>query len=110
MPDTDTEFLCREVMPAEVYEVGGSIITKARVFITSRRLIVWALENGVATKRLEVELSEPVEASRSALGPRESIEVTTLTKGYLVNKGRGCGCGGAMMRLKELALPAPWEG
>lgn len=110
MIDLASETMARDVFPAEVYAIGGGVLTKCRVFITSHRMIVWGLgRGGVVEKKLEVELAEPlgVFASRSVLGPRESIEVATLTKGYIVNKGRGCNCGSS---LKALAPPAPWKG
>lgn len=104
--------MARDVFPAEVVEVGGRVFTKCRVFITSRRMIVWGLDrSGVPEKKLEVDLAEPlgVFASRSVLAANESVEVATLTKGYIVNRGRGCGCGGVMSHLKALATPVGWS-
>ncbi len=110
--ETLEETMARDIFPAEVLEAGGRLLTKVRVFITSHRMIVWGLdESGLPEKKIEVALAEPlgVFETRTVLGANENIEVATLTKGYIVNKGRGCGCGGPISQLKALAPPAPWR-
>lgn len=106
----DDEILCRDVYPAEVLEVGNdSLMTKVRVFITSHRMIVWRADgNGTPGIYLEVKLAEPFSVSQcqAKLGTNERIEVATLTKGFIINQGRGCGCG---TKLKALGQPAPWK-
>lgn len=108
----DDELLVRDVFPAEVLEVGGSLITKVRVFITTHRMIVWRTdENQVPGICLEVKLAEPgsVTQAKAKLGHNERIEVATLTRGYIVNRGPGCGCTGAGLKLKSLPRPAKWR-
>jgi hypothetical protein len=105
------EVMVRDIYPAEVYEVGGKIHTKVRVFLTNRRMIVWGTDRGgrVPEKRLDVELSDPIgafAASAVALPRSAPIEVATLTQGFIVNKISGCRCGSALLALSP---PAPWE-
>jgi hypothetical protein len=103
--------MSRDVFPAEVLQIGGPLMTKVRVFITSHRMIVWGLDaSGLPEKKLEVDI-EPssVFASRAVLGPNERIEVSTLARDYIVNKGRGCGCSGPLSQLKAIALPSEWR-
>ena len=105
----DGELLVRDIFPAEVLEVGGSLITKVRVFITTHRMIVWHEQyKGVPAKLLEVNLAEPfsVASQQAKLGYGERIEVATMTRGFIINQGRGCGCGSV---LKALPRPAEWK-
>jgi hypothetical protein len=106
------EVLARDIFPAEVLEVGGRVWTKVRCFITSRRMILWGLDaHGIPEIKLEIELAEPlgVFETRAVLTPNQNLEVATLTKGYIINKGRGCGCTGPLATLKALTPPAPWR-
>ena len=96
----DDEVLVRDIFPAEVVGADGSLITKARVFVTSHRLIVWREQPlGIAVEESLAPFS--IRASRDKLN--DPLKVGT----YLVNQGRGCGCGS---KLTALAKPAPWEG
>jgi hypothetical protein len=98
-----SEVLVHDIFPAEVLEVGGRIWTGCRVFVTTERMTVWRQPKGHALEKvLDVALTEPVDPEL-----RSPIEIATLTRGYLVNKGRGCGC--HKMSLKALTPPAPRE-
>lgn len=100
------ERLVRDLYPGEVLEVGGRMFTKCRVFITTDRLIVWKLTKGVLDKVLDVAVAEPGSIAASRDAPEFAIEVATLTRGYLVNKGHGCRCRGG--QLLALSPPVPW--
>ena len=103
------ELLVRDIFPAEVLEVGGALLTKVRVFITTHRMIVWRTDAAkVPGICLEVKLAEPgsVSSQEAKLGHGERIEVSTLTKGYIINQGHGCMCGSI---LKALPRPAEWK-
>ena len=99
--------MVRDIYPAEVYETGKGVMTRVRAFVTTRRLIVWGLDRtGAMEKKLEVELAEPPGAFASkAVDAKDHIEVATLTRGFIINRGRGCGCGSP---LKALGVPVPW--
>jgi hypothetical protein len=99
-----SETMCRDIFPADVIEVGGAVYSNVRVFITDQRMIVWRLKKGVREIALDVALSEPIAADRSVLD--YTLEVTTLTRGFLVNQRKGCGCHSP---LKALGAPAEWE-
>lgn len=104
------EVLVRDVFPAEVLSADGELMTKVRVFVTSHRMIVWREDaSGHLGICLEVKLAEPfsVEHCKAKLGHNENIEVSTLTKGFIINQGRGCGC---HSKLKALGAPVPWKG
>jgi hypothetical protein len=104
-----TESLVRDIYPADVVEVGGRVWSKCRAFITTERLVVWKKDRqGVLDKVLDVKLAEPGSITASAENePAFAIEIATLTRGYLVNKGHGCRCrGGSLLALNP---PAAWD-
>lgn len=101
-------YLVRDVFPAEVCEVGGRVWSRARVFVTTERLVVWSMgRDRVPVKVVDAALAEPgvIEATMEA--PMGPLEIATLTRGYLVNRGRGCRCQSALL---ALAPPAEWQG
>jgi hypothetical protein len=103
-----SELLVRDVYPADVVEVGGRVWSKCRAFVTTERLVVWKKDKrGVLDKVVDVVLGEPGAITASASNELPTVlEVPTLTRGYLVNKGAGCRCrGGALLALNP---PAPW--
>jgi hypothetical protein len=97
------ESLVRDIFPAEVVEPGGQVFTGARVFVTTERFIVWRMVKGVRTKTIDLNLTEPIEKSTDIL--ERPLEIMTLTRGFLVNQGRGCGCHSP---LRALGPPAAW--
>lgn len=92
-------------MPAEVVMPDGRVLVNVRAFVTTERFVVWReLKDKTLEKVIDVALSEPVDRSTDKLtGP---LEIFTLTQGFLVNQGKGCGC--RLTRLKALSPPAEW--
>jgi hypothetical protein len=113
MSETMTdEVMARDVFPAEVYEVGKGTMTKVRAFVTSHRLIVYGLgDDNLPELRIDVDLAEDstVFESRAVMGHAERLEVATLTRGFIINKGLGCGCAGPLKALKALPPPVAWR-
>jgi hypothetical protein len=103
-----SESLVRDVYPADVVEVGGRVWSKCRAFVTTERLVVWKRDKrGVLDKVVDVVLGEPGAITASASNDLPTVlEIKTLTRGYLVNKGAGCRCRGGS--LLALAPPASW--
>lgn len=101
-----TERLLRDVHPAEVL-VGERLIRDARVFLTSRRLLVFTAGSAGIERALEIEVRQPcgVDANRGTLQGRLEIPLPDDTT-VLVNPGRGCGCGSP---LKALGPPVGWR-
>ena len=102
------EKMARDVFPAEVLMPDGTVITGARVFATSHRVLVYTVDDK-RNINLEVELhlASPgaIPASRSDLAPNGRLEVRTENGTAWVNRGRGCGCGSV---LKALGSPISW--
>jgi len=105
----------RDVHPAEVSLPDGSIVTGARVFVTSHRLLAWKVtqerrgtELGKIEQVVNLRIEDPfsVVASRNTLLSTQTIEVETTEGTAYVNRGRGCGCHSP---LKALAAPVPWS-
>lgn len=97
----DVELLRRDIHPAEVLTPDGSVLTKCRVFVTNRRLIVY---KAVGTPLVDVEIEpDSVPADRGSLFGQ--LECVASTGTYWVNRGRGCGCGSP---LKAMGAPVPW--
>ena len=102
------EVLARDIHPAEVLMPDGALVSGARVFITSHRIIAWVAGTD---RRVEVRLQAPlmearsVEPSMNDLGVNERLAVELESGTAFVNRGRGCGCGSP---LKALAAPVPW--
>jgi hypothetical protein len=105
----EPELLRRDVHPADVLLPGETLLRDVRVFVTSRRLLVYGTtpEGGIE-RRATLALKEPcsVPASRATLG-NGRLEVHLADGGTAwVNRGQGCGCGSP---LKALAAPVPWS-
>ena len=81
------------------------MVTEARVFVTSHRLLAWAKGPERIGIVVDVELAqaESIEANRGTLSGSLQIETTDGT--VYINKGRGCGCHSP---LKALPAPCPW--
>ena len=104
----DSEVLCRDVHPAEVATPDGGVVTGARVFATSHRLLAYVVRDGQIVKTVDVELSDPysVPAARGTLPRNGRLSAPWTGDGtYWVNRGGGCGCGSP---LKALGAPLPW--
>lgn len=99
--------MVRDVFPAEVSMSDGSVLTRVRVFVTSKRLIAW---REIDKRELVKVLDEPIVShdgtpDRSSPGEGMRITIDLGTRTAIVNKGAGCGCGSA---LKALSTPIPW--
>ena len=98
------ELLRRDIHPGEIVLPDGRVLTDARVFITSHRLVAWT-HDGRVQVAADIELSVPnsVTGDRGTLSG--SLEVQTVDGTVYVNKGRGCGCHSP---LKGLSAPVGW--
>jgi hypothetical protein len=104
MPET----MVRDVHPAEVSLSDGRLISPARVFITSERLIIWKedKERNIS-KVLETAVTfTDSEKTRNSLNAGQRIEVYSDEVTAIINKGLGCGC---HSKLKALGTPVPWS-
>ena len=102
----ETEVLARDIHPAEILLPDGSILRQCRAFVTSHRLLAFAMTPDRRIELVaELTLTEPksVPASRNTLQGR--LEIVTPEGTAWVNRGRGCGCGSA---LSALGTPVPW--
>lgn len=103
------ERLVRDVHPAELALPDGQVLTGARVFVTSERLLAYrATPDRRIERAVDLELAQPcsVPASRNTL--HGALEVRLADGGTAwINRGRGCGCSSP---LKALAAPVSWTG
>lgn len=85
---------------------NGDVLTKARVFVTSHRLLAYQVVEGSIVQVVDLPLVDPygVPADRGTLTAGR-LECVTPEGTAWVNRGRGCGCGSP---LKALGLPVPW--
>lgn len=97
------ETMARDIFPADVIEVGGRVFSNVRVFVTDQRIVVWRAKKSIPEIVINLALSEAVTPSQNVL--EETLEVTTLTQGFLVSKRQGCGCHSP---LKAIGPPAAW--
>ena len=99
------ERLHRDVHPAEV-ALDGRVLTGARVFVTSSRLLAFQVQAGRITSALDLEVEAPVSVPASRGSLRGALEVR-LADGRTawVNRGQGCGCGSPLV---ALAAPCGW--
>ena len=104
------EFLVRDIHPAEVLLPDGKLLTRCRVFVTSKRVQVWR-ENLQRMPFLEVEITladpDSVVESKATMMRNDRLEIVGLHGHAYINKGRGCDCGSS---LKALSAPASWKG
>jgi hypothetical protein len=105
---SDDERMVRDVFPAEVVFTDGTVLTGVRVFVTTERCMIWALDDKKELVNVHALYNTTTDAkpSRNTLqeGERVAIDVDNLQR-LVVNKGRGCGCGS---KLKALSPPINW--
>lgn len=102
------EKLIRDVHPADVLLPDGRMVTGARVFVTSHRLLAYNVQgHGDIVQALDVELEQPgtVPASRGTLGNGRLEARLADGSTAWINRGAGCGCHSP---LKALAAPVKW--
>jgi hypothetical protein len=102
------EVLARDVFPAEIALPDGQVVTGARAFVTSHRLIAYVVTGDrriVRAVNLDLTVPGAVEASRNTLVAGQ-LECPVAGGSAWVNRGRGCGCGSP---LNALASPVPWS-
>lgn len=101
------EVLARDIWPAEVLMADGTLITRARVFLTSHRMIVWQQFGQLPRKVVDFKLAVPMDEAhvQAAAALPYPIEVTAMTNTALINAGRGGCC--SNMALQALAPPCP---
>ena len=105
------EVLLRDVHPAQVVMPDGSIVRGARVFVTSRRALIYGVD--LATREVlvvgDLAITEPgiIPPGKGTLGPSESLELRTPVGTAWLTRDRGCGCGSP---LKALSAPVGWSG
>ena len=107
MPD-DLELLARDVAPAEVAMPDGSVVTNARVFVTTHRIYGYRLTGGQVVRFLDAELVEhgSVPRSRGSL-QGGALEAKVADGSIWINRGRGCNCN---PHLSALSSPVAWDG
>ena len=102
-----SELLHRDVFPAEVFIARtGEHKLAARAFVTSHRLVVYAVgPTGTPERVLDAALTGPApERDRGTQGVGE-LEISTADGPVFVTRDSGCGCGSA---LKALDAPVSW--
>jgi len=103
------EVLARDVFPAEVSLPDDRVLTGVRVFVTSRRLLVYRVGED---RSIEVAIDEPLATEGSVSRDRSSLRRATLEcvlasgETVYVNSGRGCGCSSP---LRALGPPVSWR-
>lgn len=103
--------MVRDVFPAEVMltrDGESTVLTGVRVFVTTDRVTIWALDDKKEIVQLHSITGTTTEAtpSRSTMQEGERFAVAVPNGQHLlINKGRGCGCGS---KLKALAPPINW--
>jgi hypothetical protein len=94
------EILHRDCFPVDVTLGDRVVARQARVFVTSRRVLIYA---GNMQKVYEAEISNAPERNRGSLvGPLD----LNVAEGVLwLNRSGGCGCHSP---LKALSPPVSW--